>query len=217
MRITTPAPFNRIAALTVLAAGTALALTGCVPIPVPVAAPSTATRPPTSTPVPTPTSAGERSSASTNGWDALRSGVQPVWSVSISTLEQNGWRMVPEKTSPDKGYWTYATNTTSVVVRQIQNADLQTTSGDEAATRTILTSFGVTSTPTAVQIPTASGGTASFLTVPEVVDAGYAGATTVRVFTASGIALALVIESDTTEHADDGLHQVLDAVTVLDL
>lgn len=216
MRIHPHAPFRRTAALTVLAAGTTLALTGCVPIPVPVAASSTATHAPTSTPAPTP--AEKRSTTpTTSGWEGLADGARPVWSVSISTLERNGWRMVPEKTSPDKGYWTYATDTTSVVVRQIQNPDLQTTSGDEAATRTLLTSFGVTSTPTEVQLPTATGGTATFLTVPEVVDAGYAGATTVRVFTASGIALALVVESDTTEHADDGLHQVFDAVTVLDL
>ncbi|GGL70988.1 hypothetical protein GCM10009706_06560 [Curtobacterium citreum] len=195
----------------------AVALTGCAG-PAPAGQRSAAVRPtasatPTTAPSPsTPTAVASRDLRFEDG-DALSASALPAFALEVSALD--GWTQTGEDPSAGSREYTNAAGSVANITQQ-RVTDLDPTAGDRAATERMFTASGAPVERLEEQLlPTATGGTAQFLSVASQDSDGSWSATVARAFAKPGIVLVVRVRTTSQEALRPDLHDVLVAAKVV--
>ncbi|MCS5487768.1 hypothetical protein NY588_11615 [Curtobacterium flaccumfaciens pv. beticola] len=195
----------------------AVALTGCAG-PAPTGQRTAAVRPtasatPTTAPSPsTPTAVASRDLRFEDG-DALSSSTLPAFALEVSALD--GWTQTGEDPSAGSREYTNAAGSVATITQQ-RVTDLDPTAGDRAATERMFTASGAPVERLEEQLlPTATGGTAQFLSVASQDSDGSWSATVARAFAKPRIVLVVRVRTTSQEALRPDLHDVLVAAKVV--
>ncbi len=197
----------------------AVALTGCAG-PAPAGQRTAAARPttsatPTTAPSPspsTPTAVASRDLRFEDG-DALSASTLPAFALEVSALD--GWTQTGEDPSAGSREYTNAAGSVATITQQ-RVTDLDPTAGDRAATERMFTASGAPVERLEEQLlPTATGGTAQFLSVASQDSDGSWSATVARAFAKPGIVLVVRVRTTSQEALRPDLHDVLVAAKVV--
>lgn len=195
----------------------AVALTGCAG-PAPAGHRTAAVRPtasatPTTAPSPsTPTAVASRDLRFEDG-DALSASTLPAFALEVSALD--GWTQTGEDPSAGSREYTNAAGSVATITQQ-RVTDLDPTAGDRAATERMFTASGAPVERLEEQLlPTATGGTAQFLSVASQDSDGSWSATVARAFAKPGIVLVVRVRTTSQEALRPDLHDVLVAAKVV--
>lgn len=195
----------------------AVALTGCAG-PAPAGQRTAAVRPtasatPTTAPSPsTPTAVASRDLRFDDG-DALSASTLPAFALEVSALD--GWTQTGEDPSAGSREYTSAAGSVATITQQ-RVTDLDPTAGDRAATERMFTASGAPVERLEEQLlPTATGGTAQFLSVASQDSDGSWSATVARAFAKPGIVLVVRVRTTSQEALRPDLHDVLVAAKVV--
>ncbi|WIJ46880.1 hypothetical protein [Curtobacterium citreum] len=195
----------------------AVALTGCAG-PAPAGQRTAAVRPtasatPTTAPSPsTPTAVASRDLRFEDG-DALSASTLPAFALEVSALD--GWTQTGEDPSAGSREYTNAAGSVATITQQ-RVTDLDPTAGDRAATERMFTASGAPVERLEEQLlPTATGGTAQFLSVASQDSDGSWSATVARAFAKPGIVLVVRVRTTSQEALRPDLHDVLVAAKVV--
>ncbi len=195
----------------------AVALTGCAG-PAPTGQRTAAVRPtasatPTTAPSPsTPSAVASRDLRFEDG-DALSSSTLPAFALEVSALD--GWTQTGEDPSAGSREYTNAAGSVATITQQ-RVTDLDPTAGDRAATERMFTASGAPVERLEEQLlPTATGGTAQFLSVASQDSDGSWPATVARAFAKPRIVLVVRVRTTSQEALRPDLHDVLVAAKVV--
>lgn len=195
----------------------AVALTGCAG-PAPAGQRTAAVRPtasatPTTAPSPsTPTAVASRDLRFEDG-DALSASTLPAFALEVSALD--GWTQTGEDPSAGSREYTNAAGSVATITQQ-RVTDLDPTAGDRAATERMFTAAVAPVERLEEQLlPTATGGTAQFLSVASQDSDGSWSATVARAFAKPGIVLVVRVRTTSQEALRPDLHDVLVAAKVV--
>lgn len=195
----------------------AVALTGCAG-PAPTGQRTAAVRPtasatPTTAPSPsTPSAVASRDLRFEDG-DALSSSTLPAFALEVSALD--GWTQTGEDPSAGSREYTNAAGSVATITQQ-RVTDLDPTAGDRAATERMFTASGAPVERLEEQLlPTATGGTAQFLSVASQDSDGSWSATVARAFAKPRIVLVVRVRTTSQEALRPDLHDVLVAAKVV--
>ncbi|WP_288467555.1 hypothetical protein [uncultured Curtobacterium sp.] len=195
----------------------AVALTGCAG-PAPAGQRTAAVRPtasatPTTAPSPsTPTAVASRDLRFEDG-DALSASTLPAFALEVSALD--GWTQTGEDPSAGSREYTNAAGSVATITQQ-RVTDLDPTAGDRAATERMFTASGAPVERLEEQLlPTATGGTAQFLSVASQDSGGSWSATVARAFAKPRIVLVVRVRTTSQEALRPDLHDVLVAAKVV--
>lgn len=195
----------------------AVALTGCAG-PAPAEQRTAAARPtadatPTTAPSPsTPAAVASRDLRFEDG-DALSASTLPAFALEVSALD--GWTQTGEDPSAGSREYTNAAGSVATITQQ-RVTDLDPTAGDRAATERMFAASGAPVERLEEQLlPTATGGTAQFLSVASQDSDGSWSATVARAFAKPGIVLVVRVRTGSQEALRPDLHDVLVAAKVV--
>ncbi|UFU15607.1 hypothetical protein LQK89_07935 [Curtobacterium sp. C1] len=195
----------------------AVVLTGCAG-PAPAGQRTAAARPttsatPTATASPsTPAAVASRDLRFEDG-DALSASTLPAFALEVSALD--GWTQNGEDPSAGSREYTNAAGSVATITQQ-RVTDLDPTAGDRAATERMFTASGAPVERLEEQLlPTATGGTAQFLSVASQDSDGSWSATVARAFAKPGIVLVVRVRTTSQEALRPDLHDVLVAAKVV--
>ncbi|MBT2503879.1 hypothetical protein [Curtobacterium sp. ISL-83] len=186
-----------------------LALAGCAGSgnATPEAHRSTLQPSPSASPSETPTADAALRNLTFEDGGALSASTLPAFGLEVSALP--GWKQTGEdQTAGSREY----TNTDGAIatITQQRITDLDPTVGDRAATAGLFTASGLPADRLEEQLlPTATGGTAQFLSIAGHNTDGSWSATVARAFTKPGAALIVKVQTSSQEALRPDLHDIL--------
>jgi hypothetical protein len=138
--------------------------------------------------------------------DDLPATAQPVWLVSVSTLEPLGWTLDAAGTDPQNGVWTYrSADGAEMLVRQQQVTDLQGAPDDLTATKQLFTASDIPGDLHEQTLPRVGGGTVSVLAATTTDSGGTPALVVARMFSGPGVALVLRLSAPDPTVLHDGI------------
>lgn len=162
---------------------------------------------PTATPSATATAAAAPEDLTFEDGAALSASSLPAFALEVSALD--AWQQTSEDSSAGSREYTSADGSVATVTQQ-RVTDLDPSIGDRAATEQLFTASGLPVDRLEEQLlPTATGGTAQFLSIAGQNSDGSWSATVVRAFAKPGAALIVTVRTSSQETLRPDLHDIL--------
>jgi hypothetical protein len=131
----------------------------------------------------------------------------PAFGLEVSALD--GWTQTGEDTTAGSREYTRSDGAVATVTQQ-RITDLDPSIGDRAATEQLFTAAGLPAERLEEQLlPTATGGTAQFLSIAGHQSDGTWSATVARAFAKPGAALVVKVRTDSQDRLRPDLHEIL--------
>ncbi|QWL28523.1 hypothetical protein E2R33_07875 [Rathayibacter toxicus] len=145
----------------------------------------------------------------------LATTAEPVWSVDMGTLEDDGWSMDASRSDMAQGKWTYATpDGSTIVVLQQRVSDAQKAKDDESGSRMLLGAGAQDKGAEKTSLQRVGGGAVAVLAVSSS-EGTSIKATITRVFARPGIALSLIITTPKVSDLPKAVEDAARAAAVL--